>query len=46
MSWQTHCKNRGWMLPPGARIVFFQGLECPWDEHVQKRARWIKEHYK
>lgn len=46
VSWQTHCKNRGWQLPPGARIVFFQGLESPWDAHVQNRARWIKEHYK
>ena len=46
VAWRTHCRNRGWQLPPNARIVFFQGDESPWDEHVQKRARWIKEHYK
>lgn len=46
VSWRTHCKNRGWQLPPGARIVFFQGDESPWDAHVQERARWIKEYYK
>lgn len=46
VSWQTHCKNRGWNLPPGARIVFFQGLDSPWDERVQARGRWIKEHYR
>ena len=46
VSWQTHCKNRGWNLPPGARIVFFQGLESPWDESARMKARWIKEFYK
>lgn len=46
VSWQTHCKNRGWQLPPGARIVFFQGQDSPWDARVQERGRWIKEHYR
>lgn len=46
VSWQTHCKNRGWELPRGARIVFFQGLDSPWDKRVQDRGRWIKEHYR
>ena len=46
VSWQTHCKNRGWELPRGTRIVFFQGLDSPWDERVQNRAKWVKEHYR
>ena len=46
VSWNSHCRNRGWALPAGARIVFFQGQESPWDTHVQDRAAWIKEHYR
>lgn len=45
VSWRTHCRNRGWQLPLNTRIVFFEGNECPWDPHVQKRARWIKQFY-
>lgn len=46
VNWQTHCKNRGWQLPLGSRIVFFPGHDSPWDERCQERAPWIREFYK
>ena len=46
VSWQKHCKNRAWMLPQGARIVFFNGWDSPWDQRCKDRAPWIKEYYR
>jgi hypothetical protein len=45
-SWKPQLRNRRWILPPGARIVFFPGAEQPWDESTQDRAAWIRQHYK
>lgn len=34
------------VLPPGAKVVFFNGRYKPWDPEVQKKNPWIAEHYK
>lgn len=46
VNWQTHCRNRQWQYPEGSRIVFFPGMDSPWDERCKERAPWIREHYK
>jgi len=46
VSWMNHCKNRGWRLPPDSRIVFFQGIESPWDVSARQKAPWIDLHYR
>lgn len=33
-------------LPPGARIVFFHGLEDPSQTHLHVHHKWILEHWK
>ena len=45
-SWKPQLRNRGYLLPRGARIVFFAGHEKPWDHHAKKVAPWVKEHYR
>ena len=45
-SWRQHMKNRMYMLPEDAKIVFFQGQEDPWDESARAKASWIEEHYR
>ena len=45
-SWRQHMKNRMYMLPEDARIVFFQGGEDPWDQSARDKAPWIEEHYR
>lgn len=37
---------RGPRLPPGARMVSFNGKKKPWDPQVQAHTAWIKEHYR
>ena len=45
-SWRQHMKNRMYMLPEDAKIVFFQGHEDPWDQSAIDKAPWILEHYR
>lgn len=45
-AFRSDIKKRKFMLPDDAKIVFFQGHNDPWDEHSQKWAPWIKDHYK
>lgn len=45
-SWNPQLRNRGWRLPPDARMVFFPGGENPWHTAAQQRAPWINEHYR
>jgi hypothetical protein len=33
-------------LPDNACIVSFPGARAPWQEDVQNKHRWVKEHYK
>jgi hypothetical protein len=46
VSWKPQCRNRNWQLPPGARIVFFPGIENPWHDSARQKANWIIENYK
>lgn len=32
-------------LPPGARVVFFEGKRKPWHAKVRARHPWVAEHY-
>jgi len=33
-------------LPENARMVFFQGIQDPWDRKTQQESPWIKSHWK
>lgn len=33
-------------LPDNARIVFFHGRSNPWDQEVQDRYPWVREHWR
>lgn len=45
-SYRTHVKPNGGLLPPGARIVFFQGHYDPWHAKVQEQCPWVRQHYR
>lgn len=44
-AWNPQLKNRGYRKPQNARIVFFPGIDQPWDASVQEKAPWVREHY-
>lgn len=44
-AWNPQLKHRGFRLPQNARIVFFPGIDQPWDRSVQEKAPWVHEHY-
>lgn len=44
-AFRSDVKKARYKLPKDAKIVFFQGHNDPWDEHAQKIAPWIKDHY-
>lgn len=46
VAWRSDLKQRGYVLPPHSRIVFFHGLVDPWDKEARDRAPWIEEHYR
>lgn len=45
-SYRMHIKAGNGALPPGAKVVFFEGRYNPWDEDLQKISPWIAEHYR
>jgi len=46
LSFRLHVKTQGVELPKDAKVVIFHGAQNPWDEDVQRRYRWVREHYR
>ena len=44
-SYRMHLKNNRGLLPPDARMVFFEGHYDPWNKVTQQSCPWIKDHY-
>jgi hypothetical protein len=45
-SYRNEIAPRGGTLPPTAKIVIMHGHTDPWDPHVQRKHKWIAEHYR
>jgi hypothetical protein len=45
-AFQFAIRNRGFLLPRDAKIVFFQGNTDPWDTFAREKAPWVLEHYR
>lgn len=45
-SWRTEVMPNGGGLPRGAKVVFFNGKDNPWDVNLQKQYPWIKKFYR
>jgi hypothetical protein len=47
-SYRNQIQNAPWSgrLPPDARIVVFHGHADPWCPHVQRKLKWVAEHYR
>jgi hypothetical protein len=45
-SYRNQIMPGGGFLPPTAKIVIMHGHVDPWDPHVQRKHRWIAEHYR
>jgi hypothetical protein len=45
-AWNPQLRNRGYRLPPDARMVFFPGVENPWHTSAKQKAPWINDHYR
>lgn len=44
-SFRSHLEKGARPLPTDARIVIFHGRHDPWDQRVQARSPWIKNHW-
>jgi hypothetical protein len=45
-SYRNQILPHGGILPPTARLVIFHGHCDPWDPHMQRKHKWIAEHYR
>jgi hypothetical protein len=45
-SFRIHVRPNGGKLPPGARIVFFEGHIDPWSQAGMNLAPWVKDHWR
>jgi hypothetical protein len=45
-SYRNQIMPAGGVLPPTAKIVIMHGHVDPWDVHIQRKHKWIAEHYR
>lgn len=45
-SYRNHIQKAGGHLPNNARIVIFHGMHDPWHVDIQRKHKWVKEHYR